>query len=399
MSRQLQGLPRPSAGLVVPAIAVVALVVVGVLTIDIINGNVPGITSSRGGQRAGPALTPTPSNVVIVPSDPRSKVPGEILYVKAGNIWVQSGSSARQLTSSGADAMPSFSADGTWIYYIETHFATGRSTCAGPLSPYQMSVPVIMRLRADGSGQPEPLKSGQFTQGGETWFYFVREPVPAPDGSRLALVSDAPQPCFDDVVLQLFDLASRRLTVLTTPETPPLGQQDPAWSPDGSTLLFVRNDRSGARGTPVIYRYNLETGRSTAITGPGYLQPAWSPDGRYIAVTHLDSFGSDIVVLDARNGHELLRLTGDDASTAPIWSPAGNAIAYLHVTSGVADLVMITLSGTAPNWTAGTPIQLTELAGLDPASRPSWFVPPDQLPQATPVPPTAPTNQGVSPSP
>ncbi len=399
MSRQLQSLPRPSAGSVVPAIAVVALIVVGIFTIDLINGDLPGLSSSKGNHPVGPVMTPTPSNIVVIPTDPRSTVPGEILYVKAGNIWVQSGATARQLTSSGADSMPTFSADGAWIYYIQTQTKYGRYGCRGPIGSYQMAVPLLMRIHGDGSGQPQQLKSGEFTQGDQTWFYFLRQPVPAPNGAMLALVSDAPTPCFDDVVLQLFDLASHRLTVLTTPETPPLGQQDPAWSPDGSTLLLVRNDRSGARGTPVIYRYDLKTGRSTAITGPGYLQPAWSPDGRYLAVTHLDSLGSDIVVLDARNGHELLRLTGDDASTAPIWSPAGNAIAFLHITSGVADLEMVTLSGTAPNWTAGTPIQLTELAGLDPASRPSWFVPPDQLPQATPVPPTAPTNQGVSPSP
>jgi TolB protein len=395
MSRQLRTLRRPSSRTAIELLATLALVVIAIATLDLINGKVPGLTSGRGGQPAGPALTPTPSNVVIIPSD--SNVPGEILYVRAGNIWVQSGRSARQLTSSGADAMPSFSADGTWIYYVETHFATGHSTCAGPLSPYQMSVPVVMRLRADGSGQPEPLKSGQYSQANETWFYFLREPVPAPAGDRLALVSDAPQPCFDDVVVQFFDLTTHRLTPISAPDTPPLGQQDPAWSPDGRSLLFVRNDRSGGRGTPVIYRYDLKSGRSTAITGPGYFQPAWSPDGRYIAVTHLDIYGNDIVILDARNGLELRRVTGDDASTAPVWSPAGDAIAFLHIASGVTDLEMVSLSGTAPNWTLGKPVALTELAGLDPGSRPSWFIPPDQLPSPSPGQPTPQTTPVGSP--
>jgi TolB protein len=397
MSRQRGTLRRPSSRSAIQLLATAALVVVAVVTIDLLNGNVPGLTSRRGGLPAGPALTPTPSNVVIVPPDPRSKVPGEILYVKAGNIWVQSGATARQLTASGADSMPSFSADGTWIYYVETHFAAGRSSCGGGLSGYQMSVPVIMRLRADGSGQGEPLKSGQFSQAGETWFYFLREPVPAPAGDRLALVSDAPQPCFDDVVVQFLDLTTHRLTPISAPETPPLGQQDPAWSPDGRSLLFVRNDRAGGRGTPVIYRYDLKTGRSTAVTGPGYFQPAWSPDGRYIAVTHLDIYGNDIVILDARNGHELLRVTEDDASTAPVWSPAGDSIAYLHIDSGVTDLEMVTLSGSAPNWTLGNPIALTELAGLDPASRPSWYIPPDQLLSVSPAQSTTQTTPAISP--
>src|SRR5450756_1034264 len=114
MSRQLRTLRRPSGRTAIELLATLALVVIAIATLDLINGKVPGLTSGRGGQPAGPALTPTPSNVVIIPSD--SNVPGEILYVRAGNIWVQSGRSARQLTSSGADAMPSFSADGTWIY-------------------------------------------------------------------------------------------------------------------------------------------------------------------------------------------------------------------------------------------------------------------------------------------
>jgi TolB protein len=384
MPQQRRTFTRPSAGTLAPILATVALLVVALVTIDLINGNLPGFASSRGGQAGGPAMTPTPSNVVDVPVDPRSKVLGDIVYVKAGNLWVQSGATARQLTSSGADSMPSYSSDGAWIYYVETHFAPGRYACGGSIGGYQMSVPVIMRIRADGSGQPQPLTSGQFSQGSQVWFYFLREPVPAPDGTRLALVSDAPQPCYDDVVVQFLDLTTLRLTPIRAPDTPPLGQQDPAWSPDGSSLLFVRNDRSGGQGTPVIYRYDLKTKQSTAITGPGYFQPAWSPDGRYIAVTHLDAFGNDIMILDARNGHELLRLTNDDASTAPTWSPAGDAIAFLHVASGVTDLEMITFTGTAPSWTAGSPIALTELAGLDPASRPSWFIPPDQIPAPTP---------------
>ena len=39
------------------------------------------------------------------------------VYVKDGNLWLQSGASARQLTTGGRDAMPTWAADGQWIYF------------------------------------------------------------------------------------------------------------------------------------------------------------------------------------------------------------------------------------------------------------------------------------------
>ena len=189
-----------------------------------------------------------------------------------------------------------------------------------------------------------------------------------------------------DVVLQLYDLATKKSTVPKVAETPPLGHQDPAWRPDGKVLLYVRNNRNGARGAPVIYRLDVAKGTASALTGPGYLEPAFSPDGRYVVATKTSSFGNDLVILDAANGRELLRLTNDGASWAPVWSPIGDAIAFLHIEGQIVDLKLIRLEGDAPNWTVKDVTDLTEVSGLDGSSRPGWFVPPDQLPEPTPTP-------------
>jgi Tol biopolymer transport system component len=211
------------------------------------------------------------------------------------------------------------------------------------------------------------------------------------------MVSDRPDPSRSDVVLQFYDTTTRKSTVPKLTEESPLGHQDPAWRFDGKVLLYVHNGRDGARGAPSIYRWDAIKGKATALTGPGYLEPSFSPDGRYVAATKTSSFGNDLVILDASNGRELLRLTDDGASWAPVWSPLGDSIAFLHIQGQIVDLDLVRLSGDAPNWTVKDVIPLTQVSGLDGESRPGWFVPADQLPAATPSPAgsAAPSSSGT----
>jgi Tol biopolymer transport system component len=249
-----------------------------------------------------------------------------------------------------------------------------------------------MRVNADGSGDPVRVVNGRVTLNGRTFHAWIREPVVSPDGTTLAMVSDRPNPSRSDVVLQLYDLETKKSTVPKVPETPPLGHQDPAWRPDGKFLLYVRNGRDGARGAPVIYRYDVAKAKAAALTGPGYLEPSYSPDGRFVVATKTSSFGNDLVILDAGNGRELMRLTDDGKSWAPVWSPIGDAIAFLHIDGQIVDLKMARLEGDAPNWSVKDITDLTEVSGLDGSSRPGWFVPADQLPEPTPTPVSTPAS-------
>jgi len=371
----------PVIGYVGPAVAVVALLLIAIVTLGLMNGQLPLVKSTSNGNGGGPNsnATAAPSNVVITP--PETTFPGSIVYAKAGNVWIQTGKDVHQLTNGGNDSMPTFSADGAWVYFIRVQqgFAKYPSGGFGHPTWYDLATPLVMRVRSDGSAAPQKLLTGSYHNGSWTWFYWIRQPTPSPDGKTIAVISDGPNPVGADPVLQLYNIASKSMTKLKVSESLHLGHQDPEWRPDGKVLLYVRNGRELLRGAPQIYQYDLRTKKGTALTGPGYLAPSYSPDGRFIAATKTDAFGSNIAILDS-TGKEVLLVTDDAHSFSPAWSPAGNAIAFLHLQGTIVDLRMATLDGSSGQWTVSKVTDLTVLSGLDGASRPSWYIPPAELP-------------------
>jgi dipeptidyl aminopeptidase/acylaminoacyl peptidase len=376
----------PVSGYVGPVLAVIALVLIALFTVSLMNGQIPFIRTGSpggvgdGGNGDGATPSPAPSNVVI--TVPAAVFPGSITYAKAGNIWVQSGTDAHQVTNDGNDSMPTFSADGQWIYFIRVENSGARFPSSG--SYYDLSTPVLIQIHPDGTGAKR-LITGRFTQGAYKWFYWLRQPVPSPDGKTIAVISDGPNPLQSDIVLHMFNIASKKLTSLNLPESLHLGHQDPAWRPDGKFLLYVKNGREATRGAPQIYRYELATKKTKALTGPGYVAPAYSPDGAWIAATRTDAFGTDIAILDSA-GKEVLRVTDDSHSFSPVWSPTGNAVAFLHLQGTIVDLRMATLDNSTGQWAVTATVDLTKVSALDGASRPSWYIPPSELPSPSAAP-------------
>jgi Tol biopolymer transport system component len=380
----------PVSGLVAPAIAVVALIVIGILTLSLLNGQLPiPASSSNNGNGNGNTsnATPAPSNVVIVQPEPTLK--GSIVYAKAGNVWIQDANGAHQLTNPAktgtSDSMPAFSADGQWVYFIRT-VSGGAKFPGGGGGPsnYDLSTPSLVRIHPDGSAA-QTLLTGSYRLGKYTWFSWMREPTPTPDGKSVILVTDGPNPTQSDIVLKRFDLATKQLTSLHLPESGSLGHQDPSWRSDGKFLAYVKNQRDGAKGAPQIYRYDPAAKKAAPLTGPGYIAPSWSPDGRFLAATRTDSFGTDVVILDSR-GKEVLRVTDDGHSFSPVWSPAGDAIAFLHLGGTIVDLQEAQLNDEGGAWAVTKTVDLTKVSGLDAMSRPSWFIPSSELP-APSIPP------------
>ncbi|MFH1475378.1 MAG: hypothetical protein ABIG85_05910 [Chloroflexota bacterium] len=388
-----------------PLLSVGGLAVVGLLTLALLTGNLPflpsGNSSSGNPGSDGPAVpgrTPSPSAPPVV--NPDVGIEGRLVYAKAGNLWMQEGTESRRLTDTGRDAQPAWSADGAWVYFIETRATTGRFAVAGVERRYAIRYPLLTRIRPDGSGR-ETLLSGLYRSGPSkrlTWFFFMRDPAVSPDGKLLALVSDGTDPTGSNVVLQTFDIARKKLAKVGVPEQVPLGHQNPTWSPDGNYVLYVKNGRQAARGLPTLWRYEVATKKNVALTGTGYTHPSYSVDGRRIVATRTTSLGTDVVVLDARNGNELLRVTSDGQSWGGAWSPDGTQIAFLRLAGATVDLSVATLESAAGGALAVKETKpLTEFSGLDDESRPAWWGPrptpaPTPTPAATPAgsPTTAP---------
>ncbi len=382
------GVPGGLRGSIAVAASLIGLAVVAAVTMVVGSGDLPFSPGSGGGPNAsgaGPIQTVSPSNVVVVPSGvPGVTVPGSLVYAKDGNVWLQSKGVATQLTNAGTDSMPTFAPDGVSVYFVRTRPMRG---LWGGVN-YLLDVPSLMRVPVAG-GDPVKVVDGLVDPAGsQRWSAFIREPAVSPDGKTVAVATDLPDPTRSDVVIKLITLATGKITSLGMVEVPPLGHQDPAWRPDGQVLLYVLNNRDGAKGVPVIMSYSLATRKAKSVTGPGYIHPSWSPDGKYIAATRTSAFGTDVVILSATPGAEVAQLSDDGSSWAPAWSPAGNQIAFLHGEGQVVDLQMVQISGPAGAWTVSPVINLTSAAGLDSISRPDWFVPADQMPPPTPAPAT-----------
>ena len=96
-----------------------------------------------------------------------------------------------------------------------------------------------------------------------------------------------------------------------------------AWSPDGRSLVY------SMQGS--LWRQRLDSGVAQQLTsGPGYdYQPDWSPDGSTIVFVRYENDALELHTLHLDSG-EVTALTGEGAvNIEPRWSPDGSKIAFV----------------------------------------------------------------------
>ena len=245
----------------------------------------------------------------------------------------------------------------------------------GPLHP----AAVAMTATARAAPTQDPLEALAQT-GGQIVFYAARDganselylldlaaglekpitendaediyPAISPDGTRVAYMSNRDGD-FDIYVLPLNCLedggSAADCEAAATPITDnSFEDRDPAWTPDGETIIFASDTEFDGRHD--LYRVSVDGGAPEPLTTDDMSDghPSVSPNGRYIAFQSWEADNPEtgaIRRLDLTTGDLITLYDGEGSDWSPAYNPDGDTIVFLRRGEGRAGLWLMTASG------------------------------------------------------
>ncbi len=308
-----------------------------------------------------PQLTTGPSSVAWSPDSQT------LVYSMAGTLWKQKldSTTAEQLTAGpGYDYQPDCAPDGRWVVYAS----------------YAGDAIELWALNID------TRKSRQLTSAGAVNL----EPRFSPDGRRIAFVSTSYQKHFHIFVGRFSNGELTDIKRLTGENRSELTRYyysefdheiSPAWSPDGSELMFVSN-RGHIYGTGGFWQMKAEPGAEGHEIH--YEETAWkarpdfSPDGkRIVYASYLGQQWHQLWVMPSSGGDAFPLSYGDFDNVDPRWSPDGAKIAFISNRSGNTSLWIQEIPGGAQRELLPAhkhyllPIGRVAIQILDPSGKPT----------------------------
>jgi len=238
------------------------------------------------------------------------------------------GGSRRQLTVAGINRFPSWTWDGTRLYFCSNR--TGRFE--------------IFSMAADGTGQQI------FTVGTLPGNKLL--PRPSPDGSKIAFVYEDPAVGHPEIwIVSATGQDAKRLTTTAKALAGPTWSLLPSFSPDGKQIAYG----STASGSTQIWVMNADGSNQKQLTSglgsdfPDANAPAWSRDGRMIAFwAGFETQYGEIWVMnaDGSNPQQLTDQPGTISSDNPAWSPDGTKLLFDTNRANAAEIWIMNADGS-----------------------------------------------------
>jgi Tol biopolymer transport system component/DNA-binding winged helix-turn-helix (wHTH) protein len=216
----------------------------------------------------------------------------------------------------------------------------------------------LWRTQVDGSGEPRVVAGA-----GEDCGYpamGIYRPPNSPDRTDARLVYEHRQ----------FSINLHHLT--PGEAAPPDGyprvfgstrvDYSPHFAPDGKRVAFI-SDRAGFEEIWVADSIDALP-RQLTFDGPRHLfplAPRWSPDGSSLVYVRRSDSAQDVCIVPSQGGTVRTVVHGTEDEDWPGWSHDGSQIYYAARRNGVYQIMRIRADG------AGTPVQLTQSGGYESA--------------------------------